>query len=110
MPLHLTSYMEVVKFCEAHDLVIADVAALPDNSYTFLSEAHGTTSWLDHICVSANIAEDVLDSNILYGGSTSGHFPIGLSLTLPTYLNTATPNTISNNVIKWEFGNEPKVR
>ena len=37
-------YTELSKLCTSKHLLISDVAALPPSSYTFYSDAHGTTS------------------------------------------------------------------
>ena len=41
---------EFMQMCNEHSLSIADKELLPDSSFTCISNAHGTTSWLDH-CV-----------------------------------------------------------
>ena len=40
---------ELVEFCTLNKLDFIDRITLPSSSFTFISQAHGTTSWLDHI-------------------------------------------------------------
>ena len=43
---------ELISFCEEHGYIISDVdkLGLESGAFTYLSESHGTTSWIDH-CV-----------------------------------------------------------
>ena len=102
-------FKEMENFCTSNHFVVADVAALPPSTYTFLSEAHGTTSWLDHVCVSENVVEHVRNFEVMYGGGTSGHFPIGFSLNLPTYFKATEAPINNETVVKWDFHNQEKV-
>ena len=40
-------------FCEHNRFVLSDYKLLPPDSFPFVSDAHGTTSWLDH-CMCTN--------------------------------------------------------
>ena len=43
--------VEIMDFQDRLDLIMSDAVLLSDDSFTCVSEAHGTTSWLDHgIC------------------------------------------------------------
>ena len=46
---------ELSSFCLEHDYVLSDIDHLGahSGSFAFVSEAHGTTSWLDH-CLCTN--------------------------------------------------------
>ena len=35
-------------FCVDHGYVLSNKSFLPNDSYTYLSEVHGSTAWLDH--------------------------------------------------------------
>lgn len=53
---------------------------LPSDSYTYISEAWHTTSWLDH-CLSTSDAHAILKSmEIIYDVSMSDHVPVVLVL------------------------------
>ena len=42
---------ELIEFCDLNNLCFIDKSSLSPDSYTFISQAHHTTSWLDH-CIS----------------------------------------------------------
>jgi len=35
-------------FCMENDFTISDYALLPHDTFTYISDAHNTTSWIDH--------------------------------------------------------------
>lgn len=69
---------KLLDFCNDQSWVCADLALLgtSSNSFTYLSDAHGTTSWLDH-CIATeaglNIVDSIYISNDVY---YSDHFPL----------------------------------
>ena len=54
---------------------------LPGDTLTYLSPAHNTTSWLDHIISSRNCP--LHDAFVLYDMSVFDHFPISITLSIP---------------------------
>ena len=52
---------EFMQICKAHSLSIADKLLLPDSTFTCISNAHGTTSWLDQ-CVTSVTGLDNIES------------------------------------------------
>ena len=52
---------EFMQICNEHSLSIADKELLPDSTFTCISNAHGTTSWLDH-CVTSVTGLDNIES------------------------------------------------
>ena len=67
-------------FLSDNNLIFSSELLLPADSFTYLSEAWGTTSWLDH-CVSTSDAHDCIQQlHIDYNGALSDHFPIYMSL------------------------------
>ena len=40
-------------FCKEQGYIISDRSILPSNTFTYLSDSHHTTSWLDH-CISSS--------------------------------------------------------
>ena len=56
----------MLQFCEDNNLILSSQLLLPSNSYTHISEAWHTTSWLDH-CISTSDAHATLKTmEILY--------------------------------------------
>ena len=70
----------LVNFCEENNLILSSQILLPAESYTYISEAWHTTSWLDH-CISTADAHAILESiEIVYEASMSDHIPVVLVL------------------------------
>ena len=49
---------EFMQICNEHSLYIADKELLPNSTFTCISNAHGTTSWLDH-CVTVTGLDNI---------------------------------------------------
>ncbi|ELU09064.1 hypothetical protein CAPTEDRAFT_218181 [Capitella teleta] len=75
---------EIRLMCDDNGLLLSDVTLLPPDSFTFYSDVHQSTSWLDH-CVSTLQAHlSITDINIAYDVLSSDHFPLAMSFELPT--------------------------
>ena len=67
-------------FCELHDYLCSSRSFLPDTTYTYVSDAWGTTSWLDH-CISTQDAHSAISGmDVSYGFVQSDHIPLVLEL------------------------------
>lgn len=64
------------KFCIDNNLNIMDKDDLPEDSYTYVSSAWGTTSWLDHVVCSSDAKYCTSNLEIVYGCILSDHHPI----------------------------------
>uniref|UniRef100_A0A3P9KQQ7 Reverse transcriptase domain-containing protein n=1 Tax=Oryzias latipes TaxID=8090 RepID=A0A3P9KQQ7_ORYLA len=71
---HLTSY------CEENNLTLSSKILLPDTSFTYISDAWHSTSWLDHCICTADAHASLSNIEILYNLATSDHIPIIFSL------------------------------
>ena len=71
-------FQEVQEFCSEYNFVMSDIDRLRDkeNTYTYLSEAHNSVSWLDHIAASQSLHHLIKEINIGYDVMTSDHFPL----------------------------------
>ena len=68
-------------FINTNELTCADKCMLPGDSFTYVSDCHGSTSWLDHCMTSKNVHSSVQNLDILYEHNvTSDHLPVTLSL------------------------------
>ena len=65
-----------MEYCTDVSFNIADANCLPSDSYTHVSPAWGTTSWLDHIICSDDALHCLSHINILYDCILSDHHPI----------------------------------
>ena len=75
-------YKELVNFCQNMNLVISDSKLLGEISktFTFVSDAHNSTSWLDHV-LSSHTMHSCIDSiTVLDKLPCSDHLPVSISL------------------------------
>ena len=49
------------EFCDLHNLCFIDKSSFLPDSYTFISQAHHTTSWLDH-CISTVSGQSIISN------------------------------------------------
>lgn len=63
--------------CTDNCLILYDIENLPNSSYTYVSPAHHTVSWLDHCFISDSI--DMVDCKIDYDSSIIDHLPLCVS-------------------------------
>ena len=53
---------------------------IPDNSFTYVSEAWGSTSWLDH-CFATKDGDNIITStSVDYDCNLSDHFPLNINV------------------------------
>lgn len=73
-----TEYLKT--FVRNGQYVISDEMLLPSNSFTYVSYAWNTTSWLDH-CVTTIAGQNCIKSiNILYNFISSDHKPLHIEI------------------------------
>ena len=92
----------LLQFCADNSLFLSSKLLLPADSYSYISEAWHTTSWLDH-CISTADAHDTLQTmELRYEATVSDHFPFIMSLetdSLPEMSQEG--NRASNAKIQW---------
>ncbi|XP_075990148.1 uncharacterized protein LOC142985788 [Anticarsia gemmatalis] len=71
---------ELKLFCCEQNWMCADIDILGSSSdaYSYISDVHGSRSWLDHILVTEAANLSVIDVRIKYNISWSDHFPMEL--------------------------------
>ena len=69
---------ELLELCSSYDLSISDYEFYGRDSgqFTYVSDAHSTTSWLHHIICSHGINSKVTSMNILDKTPISDHLPL----------------------------------
>lgn len=70
--------IELMQFCNEQQWLCADILKLGCNSdtFTFLSDSHGSRRWLDHCVVTPAAYETVVNIDVLYNVSWSDHYPL----------------------------------
>ena len=96
---------ELVSYCERYSLHISDNIILPSDTFTHVSMAHGSTSWLDH-CVTTVSGHDIItDLSILFGYVSSDHLPLSVQIQVssgvsyPRVDSSTKPG--NNKMYKW---------
>lgn len=77
---HERFFTELTGFCDELEWTCVDTELLGINSdtYTFVSDAHGSRRWLDHCLVTKAARSTVLSASVLYDTLWSDHFPLVL--------------------------------
>ena len=100
-------FFKELKHCtELNSLFISDVAKLPPNTYTYISQSSiCSTSWLDHI-ISSN-DNHVINPMVHFGVSLDDHIPISFELRIDFAINyyECNNNNINSSIsesIMWD--------
>ena len=88
------------EFITQNSLTCADLC-LPYDTFTYVSPAHNTCSWLDHIVVSEMMKP--YNIKVLYEKSIYDHFPVYFEVDIPVpKIENSLPENIKSNIILWE--------
>ena len=80
--------MELIKFCNEENLVISDRVCLPTNTYTYYSEAHNSSSWLDHVLCTNSAHSLIKGIHVCYDYVTSDHVPLCVDIMIESDIYT----------------------
>ena len=98
---------ELIDFCNNNKLCFIDREKLPQDSFTFVSQAHGTTSWLDH-CITTTSGQSITSNiSIIDDIVCSDHFPLCIEIVCDVNkLHDATLEIKPKTTVKWHTANE----
>ena len=73
---------ELSSFCTEHGYVVSDIEhmGIDSGSFTYLSEAHGSTSWIDHCICTGQAHASISAINVIYDTQSSDHFPLSICI------------------------------
>lgn len=92
----------LVHFCNDNNLVLSSKVFLPNNSFTYVSEAWHTTSWRDHCLCTADAHASLENMEICYGLATSDHIPIAMVLNVEAVPRlVVSGNTVNSEKLNW---------
>ena len=103
---------ELSKFCHDESLFISDNIFLSSDTYTYYSEAHCTTSWLDHIISTSSAHSLINDVFVSYDYVTSDHVPLCLEIMQSKHLFTdisQKENIDSDCNVQWDKLNDEEL-
>ena len=93
---------ELHNFCQNYDYSIGDVALMPPDTYTWVSDATGHTRWLDHLVCPPALLNHIRNLKVLHPIIGSDHRPLTFSFKvnqLPALLEESS-NTQTKFCIK----------
>ena len=100
-----TVEFELLKdFCDSNNLIISDVQSLPADSFTYVSDAHDTCSWLDHIVTSHSVDSACSNFVVHYDEVISDHKPLSVNVNLGHLprIERSVHNNAAPNKVKWD--------
>ena len=95
----------VFDLCEENSLISSSKIGLPSDSYTYISDSWGTTSWLDQVISSPDFHNCISDIKVEYDLSSSDHIPFSFNLhtsTLPQISVCENNNSSAQNRFNWK--------
>jgi exonuclease III len=103
-------FEELKSFCLEQNWICADVSNLDTNSFTYVSDAHGTGRWLDHFIVTKSAYKLISSTKILHDVYWSDHFPLLTKCRLSAVIPKIALESNSCNKIKWGNRNEEQIK
>ena len=96
---------EFIRFCAEESLIVSDSILAPSDTFTFLSNAHATVAWIDHVVSTRNFHSliDAIWTDRCY--VSSDHFPVFIRLNVDKInLAQSTPGNQLRacRAIKWD--------
>ena len=73
-------HRSVAKFCQENGYIWSSGIHLPDNTFTYVSEAWGSTSWLDHRVATKDGNNIITSISVDYDCHLSDHFPLNINV------------------------------
>lgn len=96
---------ELIRFCDNSGLYISDkILNIDIDRFTYVSDAHGTVSWIDHIVTTLSAHKIINDIYVLNDYVTSDHLPLVMevSLNLIKLTSSGEGRTGIPSGIKWD--------
>ena len=92
------------QFCRISSFISAE-NILPVDTHSYVSSAWGTTSWLDHVIVTADAKDCIANMSDLYDYINSYHHPVSFSIdsdVVPECVNINVDTNEIKQVIHWD--------
>ena len=93
---------ELIDFCDNNELCFIDKEMLFPDTFTHTSQAHGTTSWLDH-CITTMSGQSIISHvSVIDNVVCSDHFPLCIEVECDIIsLYNSTMTSVVNFSIQW---------
>ena len=109
----------LISFVKTVDTNLQTRSFLPQDTFTYFSEAHGSTSWIDHCLTSESVHQAVESMQVLHDYISSDHSPLVVIICctqLPelckvkSHCNTNNINKVDWNKLSQELKYEYSVK
>ena len=67
-------------FCMENDFIISDYALLPQDTFTYISDAHKKASWIDHFVSSFSVHQAMFNMDVLTKCIISDHQAVAANI------------------------------
>ena len=89
-------------FCQDLNLTMSDEAMLPKKSFTYVSDAHNTCSWIDHCMSSCAAHTSTTKIEVLHNFITSDHHPLSITFNCKFFTQIAVDEPVPDYFnVKW---------
>ena len=86
----------IVDCLAPHCAVMADLCILEANNFTYISDVHSTTSWIDHIIVNHSLLCKISCMSIDHDSVASDHRPLSFKFDAETSIGPTATNDVSD--------------
>ncbi|CAJ1050753.1 uncharacterized protein LOC114150994 [Xyrichtys novacula] len=93
----------LMQFCHDSKLVLSSKKFLPVDSFTYISEAWHTTSWLDHVIFRADAHDSLEKFEFLYGLTATDHLPVSMVVNVDHLPDYSSPTEYGANRVKVDW-------
>ena len=73
-------YHFLLESLRSHKIICADNSLLNSESFTYVSDCHNTTSWIDHVFTNASLYSIIQDMSVSYDVIGSDHRPLSFCI------------------------------
>ena len=99
----------LIKYCDEKNLIISDSLLLEPNSYTCVSSAWNSFSWLDHVISTNDMHISLIDITIDYSFILSDHHPLLITVRQDNTHLVVSNDSKVNKRIKWNNLNKKQI-
>ena len=98
---------ELLEMCSTFDLVISDYGTFRRTSgqFTHVSDAHGTTFWLDHVICSSDMQNNVVSIEIVEKSPSSEYLALSVTFEFMCKPVTIDKYTCHSNKVRFVWDN-----
>ena len=92
----------LLAFCQEHSLRLTSKELLPDDSFTYVSDSWGSTSWLDQAVTSSDMHSVISRMEIGYGIAQEDHMPVLMDMSVLKLPSMIMETEIKADKLDWE--------